>query len=203
MPKFTVGESILSPACYQRYYSHLPLGDELKIWKTLYTNKGTAVAACLAGDPQRAELISTDLYLYSDLEEFAYHFVLYDCGCNYLHQQDWRQAIDPLDLAKITIRNNYEWCVRIEELCANYRQTITDFDEHQDFARFWYDLLSSVRSEEYLIEYRALQVQWEWSESIVTDGLSLIRIQDLLNDYPSHPVVCEVFDQIYQYSLNS
>ncbi len=199
----TAGESIVAPACYQRYYSHLSLGDDLEIWKTLYTTQGTAVAACLAGDPQRAEVLSTNAYPNSNLEEFAYHFILYDCGCNYLQQQDWRQAIYQLDLAKNTIRDNDEWWMRIDQLCIHLRQKITDFDEHQDFARFWYDLLSSDRSVEYFIEYQALKIQWEWSESIVTDGLSLVRIQDLLNEYPSHPVVREIFDQIFQYSLNN
>jgi tetratricopeptide (TPR) repeat protein len=199
--KIMVGDLTILPASYQRYYAHIQLGESPQLWKTLYTNWGTAVAACLAGDPQRSATIQVDLEVNSSLDNFAYHFVVYQQGCYYLQQENWRSAIYPLDLAKSTIQANNEWSEKIDDLCANQRRKISDFEEHLDFARFWYDLLSTARSEVYLIEYRALTIHWEWYNAEVTDELALKKIQDLLDAYPHHPVVQEMFAQIYEYWL--
>jgi hypothetical protein len=194
--KIVVGELTIPPGCYQRYYSQISLGEEPQLWKTLYTNWGTAVAACLSGDPQRAETIRADLEINSNLEEFAYHFILYEQGCYDLQQENWRRAIYPLNDAKTTIHNNDAWRQKIDELCINHRRKIVDFNEHLDFSQFWYDLLSSAPAEAYLIEYKALKLQWEWSTSIVTNELSVTRIKDLLDHYPNHQVVQQVSIQI-------
>ncbi len=95
--RILAGELTIPPACYQRYYSQIPLGEELQVWKTLYTNWGTAVAACLAGDPLRAETIRVGLAVNSSLEGFAQHFILCEQGCYYLQQENWHSAIYPLD----------------------------------------------------------------------------------------------------------
>ncbi len=201
--KITAGCLTILPAIYQRYYAHISLGETPEIWKTLYTNWGTAVAACLAGDPQRAEIIQADLMVNSSLEEFANHFILYEQGCYHLQQEDWRSAIYPLDRAKNTIQNHNEWMAKIDELCANHRRKITEFEEHLDFSRFWADLFTSNRSQDYLIEYQALKIHWDWYHSLVSDELSLMRIQDLLNVHPDLPIVQEMFNQIYEYWLKT
>jgi hypothetical protein len=199
--KILAGELTIPPACYQRYFPHISLGEEPQIWKTLYTNWGTAVAACLAGDPQRAETIRAELAITSSLEEFADRFILYEQGCYYLQQENWHSAIYPLNDAKDTIDRHQLWRERIDELCINHRRKILDFNEHLDFARFWYDLVGSSQSENYLVEYLALKLQWEWSSEIVTNELALIKIRDLLTDYPYHLVAQQVSMQINEYQL--
>lgn len=194
--RISVGEIVIPPGCYQRYYSQIPLGETPQIWKTLYTNWGTAIAACLAGDPQRAETIRISLTIDDKLAAFANDFILYEQGCYYLQQENWHAAIYPLNDAKTTISNNDSWQQRIDELCINHRQKILDFNEHLDFAQFWHDLLSSAPAEAYSIEYKALKIHWEWRSSIVTNDLSLIRIKDLLDKYPAHQVVQQVSIQI-------
>ncbi len=194
--RILAGELTIPPACYQRYYSQIPLGEELQVWKTLYTNWGTAVAACLAGDPLRAETIRVGLAVNSSLEGFAQHFILCEQGCYYLQQENWHSAIYPLNDVKTTINNNSSWWHKINDLCIKYRTKIVDFNEHLDFARFWYDLLSSPQGEAYLIEYQALKIHWEWSSSIVTNELSVIKIKDLLNAHPTHQIVRQVSIQI-------
>ena len=192
----------IPPGCYQRYYN-LTLPTQLpQIWQTLYTKWGTAVAACLAGDPWRAESIQASLGTpESQLEIFAENFILYERGCDRLQQGDWYHAVYPLESAKIAISNNFEWWHKIDELCTTQRSKIDDIQDHLNFSKFWYDLLSSPRSEDYLIEYRAVKIHLDWYETAIGDELSLIKIKDLLDTYPNHPVVQDTFTQIYDYWL--
>jgi tetratricopeptide (TPR) repeat protein len=201
--KITIDNLVILPASYQRYYSHIQLDESPQLWKTLYTSWGKAVAACLAGDPQRSEVLQVELEVNSNLDNFAYHFVLYQQGCYYLQQENWRSAIYPLNLAKNTIQANDEWIEKIDKIFTAYRSKINDFDEHQDFAQFWYDLIATPQSEVYLIEYRALKIHWEWYNSEINDYFALHKIQNLLDDYPYHPVVQEMFAQIYEYWLKT
>jgi hypothetical protein len=213
--QIVVEKLIIPPGCYQTYYPQISLGEEPQIWRALYTNRGKAVAACLAGDPQRAELIEYQTqasfddiedhanYLRcSSLEEFASHFVLYEQGCYYLQQENWQVASQLLLEAKNTIDLNDVWYERIEQLCTEYRSKLTEFDDNLNFAKFWYDLLSSSQSEAYLIEYQALQIQNRWSLSEMSDEISLAKIQRLLDNYPYHPVVQAIFTQIQEYCAN-
>ncbi len=201
--KMMLGELIILPACFQRYYPHFSVGEELKVWKTLYTKWGKAVAACLAGDPQRAEVIKADLEISSKLEEFASQFISYKQGCYYLQQEDWRAAIYPLNDAKVAIRANYQWHDEINQLCTNHRLKIIDFEEHLDFSRFWNDLLPSNQSESYCVEYQALKIQSDWSKSLIPDAESLAKITDLLYYHPLHPIVQAMFTQINDYWLQN
>jgi hypothetical protein len=199
--KIIVGELTILPGCYQRYYAQISLGETPQLWKTLYTDWGKAVAACLAGDPQRAETIKIDLVINSNLAEFADRFILYQQGCYYLQQENWHSAIYPLNDAKTHIHNDREWWHKINELCLAQRRKIMEFEEHLNFAQFWYDLLSSPQSEDYLIEHRALKIQQDWANSIVNDELSLTKIQDLQATYPQHLVVKEISNQIETYCV--
>jgi hypothetical protein len=201
--KMMLGELVILPACFQHYYSQFSLGEELKVWKTLYTKWGKAVAACLAGDPDRAEIIKTDLAINSKLEEFASQFVLYKQGYYYIQQENWRKAIYPLNDAKLTIRDNYQWHDPIDQLCTNHRLKIIDFEEHLDFSRFWHDLLPSNQSESYFVEYQALKIQLDWCNSLIPDAESLAKIKDLLYYYPLHPIAQAMFTQINDHWLQS
>ena len=201
--KIIVAELIILPGCYQHYYSQIPLGEDLEVWKTLYTKWGKAVAACLAGDPQRAEIIKADLAINSSLEEFASQFILYKQGCYYLQQEDWRAAIYPLNDAKSTIVHNYQWHCELDQICTSHRHKIFDFGEHLDFSRFWHDLLSSDQSETYFVEYQALKIQSDWSNSLIPDAESLAKIQNLLHCYPLHPIAQAMYSQIYNYWLQN
>jgi hypothetical protein len=201
--KITVGELTILPACYQHYYPQISLGEQPEIWKTLYTNWGAAVAACLAGDPERAELIKNKLTINSSLENFANQFILYKQGCYALRQEDWRSASYQLNDAKPAIDANLSWQAEIDELCINHRQNIYDFDEHVDFSQFWHSLLSSYHSQLYVVEYQALKIRFEWANSLISDEESVIKIQDLHDTYPSHLIAAEIFTEIYQYWVNN
>ena len=197
--KIEIGELTILPGCYQRYYSQISLGEAPQLWKTLYTNWGKAVAACLAGDRHRAETIKIDLVVNTSIEAFAARFIFYQQGCYYLHQEQWQQAIYPLNDAKITVENDREWWQHLDELFGERRRKIDDFDEHLNFGQFWYDLLLSPQSEDYLIQYKALKIQQEWGDSIVSDERSLSRIKELQANYPQHPVAREIAAQIQDY----
>lgn len=202
--KIIIDELIILPGFYQKHYSQNSLDEKPQILKTLYTKFGKAVAACLDGDPKRSEVLQDDLLeVNSDLEEFAHHFVLYQQGCSYLQKEEWRGAIYPLSDIRNTIFQNDEWWQKIDELCAHQRNKISDFEEHLDFARFWHDLLSSLQSENYWIEYQALGIHWAWYNSTISDQASLTKIENLSIAYPEHLKVQEIFAQIHQYSLGN
>ena len=46
----------------------------------------------------------------------------------------------------------------IDLLCEKQRQKIDKFDEHLEFAQFWYELLGSKPARSYLAEYKAKQI---------------------------------------------
>jgi hypothetical protein len=201
--KISIGELTIPPGFYRDYYSHIPLSGKPQVWQTLYTKWGTAVAACLERDPQRSEIIRSDLAVNSSLEEFAEHFVLYEQGCYYLQQENWRRAIYPLNDAKNAILEHRLWQRRLNDICTERRKVIYDLDEHMDFATFWDDLLSSSESEDYLVQYKASKIQLDWSEDRVVGRLSLSRIKSLLNKYPNHLVVKQIYIQINEYELQN
>lgn len=201
--KIIIDGLTILPGFHQKYYSQSLLDEKPEIWRTMYTRWGKVVAACLDGDPKRSEILQDNLEANSSLEEFAYHFVLYKQGCSYLQQDEWRNAIYSLSGIKNTIAQNDEWWQRIDELCAHQRNIISDFEDHLNFARFWYDLLSSPQSEYYLIEYRALEIRWAWCNSTISDQVSLAKIEDLSIAYPDNLKVQEIFNEIYQYSLEN
>ena len=198
-----IGELIILPSLYQRDYAHIPLDNKSEIWQTLYTNWGKVVAACLAGDPERAEIIKVNLPTNSDVEKFANNYVLYQQGCYYLEQQDWYKASYYLNLAGAAIQENKEWYDKIDELCDNYQHQISDIDENLDFARFWDDLLSSSSSEIYQVEYLAIKIDHNWRNSLISDEKCLEQIRSLAEGYPYLDVVQEIFNMIEAHWLKS
>jgi hypothetical protein len=84
----------VTPGCYELHKENLKeITFPAKLWATLYTPWGLAVAACVEGDIQRAIQLKPSTKPTGEAESFAYKFVAYHEGCYHLQQQKWRKAM--------------------------------------------------------------------------------------------------------------
>ena len=151
----------------------------VNIWGTLYTSWGLAVAACLSADIPRAIKIkpsSTN----GEVEVFAKRFICFHEGCYHLQNKDWNKSKFPLNEIKSIIKNHADWQTEIDKSCKIQRKEISEFDEHLQFAQFWYDLLGSQESKTYLAEYRARQIVINLDKKKVSRDKSLQQLSEVL-----------------------
>jgi hypothetical protein len=168
------------------------------LWKTLYTEWGRSVAACLDGDPLRAVAIQPESTR-NAIEEMARDFVNYSHGAYYLEQHQWREAIAPLSQIQDLAIEYREWAKKIDKLCLKQQQWIEDRDEHLAFARFWYDLYPSDDARDYFLEYQVLYVDREWCENRLDDISALRQLEQLKQLDPERELTYRIIEKIQVY----
>ncbi|QMS89362.1 peptidase M, neutral zinc metallopeptidase site [Nostoc edaphicum CCNP1411] len=194
----------ITPVCYQYYLPQWQgifenrIHANQKILSFLYTNWGLAVAACLEGDYQRAIQLkpkpsTTDK---SYIAAFAQKFVAYHEGYYQLQQQKWREAIIPLKQAKPEIQASQDWQQEIDRLCGLQRQVISNFQEHLEFAQFWYDFLGSRDARSYLAEYKAEQIREQIANEQISSATALKELQKLKEIDNQNPIVIDLIERI-------
>jgi hypothetical protein len=192
-----VKQLLLSPGCYQLHFNALPKSNiPDKHWGKLYTNWGQAVAACIEGDVARAIQIKPKINAVSGAEKSADSFVTYHEGCYYLQQQHWRKAITPLNQVQGKIKNFSDWIREIDRLCDKQRQKIDNFEEHLEFAQFWYELLGSKPARSYLAEYKAKQIGNQLAEEKITFTQGQKQLLDLKTIDDANPIVIDLIKKI-------
>ncbi len=194
-----VNDLFLTPSCYQRYQEKLQRENlPGKLWGSLYTNWGLAVAACLEGDTARAIQIKANLSPINEAERFAVNFISYYEGCHYLQQQRWRDAVSSLQAAKLQIQADNDWQNEIDRLCNLQRQAINDNDlnEHLDFAQFWYDLLDSKSARSYLAEYKSEAIRKKLAKEKIKPTQALKDLEQVKKIDPNNPVVNALIEQV-------
>jgi hypothetical protein len=192
-----VKQLLLLPGCYQLHFNGLPKSNiPDKHWGKLYTNWGQAVAACIEGDLARAIQIKPKINAVSGAEKSADSFVTYHEGCYYLQQQHWRKAITPLNQVQGKIKNFPDWIREIDRLCDKQRQKIDNFEEHLEFAQFWYELLGSKPARSYLAEYKAKQIGNQLAEEKITftQGQKQLMELNIIDD--ANPIVIDLIKKI-------
>ena len=192
-----VKEIFLTPGCYQRHRDYLPgISFPAQFWGALYTDWGLAVAACLEGDTARAIQIKPVNTPYSEAERFAFSLVSYHEGCYHIQNQNWREAITPLKQAKAEIKASSNWREEIDRLCGIQRQEIENFDEHLDFAQFWYELLGSQPARSYLAEYKAEQIREKFANEKISLSQALRELKKIKDIDERNPVVLELIKNV-------
>ena len=187
----------ITPGCYDRYRTRLTAPEfPAQLWGALYTDWGLAVAACLDGDSARAIQIKPARAGASSAERFASTFVSYHEGCHYLQQQRWRDAVNSLKQAQAEIRASLAWREQVDTLCGVQRQAITDFNEHLDFAKFWYDLLESQAARSYFAEYKAQQIREKLVAEQITDEKAIRELEEIKRLDPQNPVVLDLIERV-------
>ncbi|PSB52976.1 hypothetical protein [Chamaesiphon polymorphus] len=192
-----VNQILMLPGSYQRHAHTLPqseLPDES--WCRLYTNWGPAVAACIEGDTNRGLQIQPQTKPVSVAEKSAKSFITYHEGCYYLQQYNWRKAIEPFKQVRSEINNFPKSIDEIDRLCGKQRQEIDKFEEHLEFAQFWYDLVASKTAGSYLAEYKAMQVSGKLAEEQITLNEGLNQLLQLKKIDDTNPVVLDTIDKI-------
>lgn len=197
-----IKDVFITPGCYQHY---LPQWQRIfdnridanqKILNSLYTNWGLAMAACLEGDYQRAIQLKPSTTDKSDIAAFAQKFVAYHEGYYQLQQQKWREAIIPLKQAKPEIQASQDWQQEIDRLCGLQRQAISEFQEHLQFAQFWYGLLESRDARSYLAEYKAEQIREQIANEQISLAIALRELQKIKQIDNQNPIVIDLIERI-------
>jgi tetratricopeptide (TPR) repeat protein len=192
-----INQILLSPGCYQRHINTIPQSDlPAEPWSRLYTNWGPAVAACIEGDTDRALQIKPQISSVSVAEKSANSFITYHEGCYYLQQYQWRKAIKPFKQVRAEIKNFSNSIDEIDRLCGKQRQEIDNFEEHLEFAQFWYDLVASKPAGSYFAEYKAMQVSSQLAEEQITLDEGLTQLLQLKKIDDTNPVVLDTIDKI-------
>ncbi|MEH2404012.1 hypothetical protein [Nostoc sp.] len=196
-----IKDVFITPSCYQYYLPEWQgifenrIHANQKILSSLYTNWGLAVAACLEGDYQRAIQLKPSTANNSEITAFAQKFVAYHEGC-YQLQQKWREAIIPLKQAKPEIQANKDWQQEIDRLCGLQRQVISEFQEHLEFAEFWYDLLGSRDARSYLAEYKAEKIREQIANEQISSAIALRELQKIKEIDNQNPIVIDLIERI-------
>ncbi len=192
-----VKELLILPGCYQRHCHQLPRRDfPPQLWGALYTNWGLAVAACKDGDVSRAIQIKPTISPTSSVECFAHSFVSYHEGCYHLANKHWRKAVIPLQQAKSQIVGCNEWEKKVERLCEQQRRNIETFDEHLEFAQFWYELLASQPARSYSAEYKAEKIRQQLVANQISEQKALEQLQHLKKIDENNPLVMDLFQSV-------
>lgn len=205
-PLFTgmkVQELFITPGCYNRFYAQWQnilveyIDSKQNILRTLYTSWGLAVAACIEGDVLRAiQIKPSNQSNISKTEFFAKQFIAYHEGCHYLKQQKWRQAINHLDTAKTEIQASRDWQNEIDKLCTFQRQAISEFQEHLEFAQFWYNLLSSNQAKSYLAEYKAEELRQKLVNNKISPDQALNELKKIQQIDQENPIVLDFIERL-------
>ncbi|MCC5601290.1 peptidase M, neutral zinc metallopeptidase site [Nostoc favosum] len=197
-----IKDVFITPGCYQHYLPQWQgifdnkIHANQKILNSLYTNWGLAMAACLEGDYQRAIQLKPSTTDKSDIAAFAQKFVAYHEGSYQLQQQKWREAIIPLEQAKPEIQASQDWQQEINRLCGLQRQAISEFQEHLEFAQFWYDLLESRDARSYLAEYKAEQIRKQIASEQISLATALRELQKIKQIDNQNPIVIDLIQRI-------
>ena len=171
------------PGCYQRFRNYLPrINFPAKVWGSLYTDWGLAVAACYENDIARAIKIKPGKNPISEAERFACNFISYHEGCYYLQNLEWRKAIKLLQQAKSEIKAKSDWCKEIDRLCEAQRQNLDEFDKHLQFSKFWYELIDSQPSKSYFAEQSAIQVGLKIDDKKISLSQGLDELRAIRNN---------------------
>lgn len=188
------------PGCYYQYshlFSNFNFPNEQL--SALYSDWGFAVAACLDNHILRAIHLKPIYPPQSPAEIYSSNFVDYHEGRYYLQQFDWRLSIKSLNNIKSYIQSNSEWRENIDRLCSAQRRKIDNFNEHLEFAEFWYDLLQSQDSRSYLAEYKAEAIRQQWAKDKISNDAALEKLNQLKKIDPHNPVVLELCQKVKDY----
>ncbi|MTJ07205.1 peptidase M, neutral zinc metallopeptidase site [Anabaena sp. UHCC 0204] len=200
-----INNLFITPGCYEYYRNYYELQNikpvekisfHQKILHSLYSCWGLAVAACLEADIQRAIILKPSKKAIIESEEFASKFVDYHEGYFYLQKQNWQQAIIPLKQAKSEIQNNQDWQQEIDRLCSLQRQAISEFNEHLEFAQFWYDLIATKSARSYLAEYKAEELQEKLFSQQISTEQALQHLQVIRRIDEDNPVVITLIEKV-------
>lgn len=198
-----IQEIFITPAFYQHHKSQLKnISLTTNNLGMLFTDWGLAVSACLKNDVERGIKIKPNLTPSSDIEKLAYSLINYHEGCYHLQHNSWKKAVSCLKIAQNEIKNNHDWLTEIDSLCQKQRQKIEELKENLDFAQFWYDLLKSSQSANYLAEYKAREISQQIGDKKITLSQAMNKLKEVKKIDQTNPLVIDLMSRI-EYDLEA
>jgi hypothetical protein len=197
-----VNDVFITPGCYQKFSAKwqntivYKIHSNQKLLHSLYTPWGLAIAACIEGDRQRAIQLKPVNKHTIEVEQFARNFVAYHEGCYYFQQEKWQNAVIFWHQAKAEIQENQDWQKEVDKLCNHQRQIISEFEEHLQFAEFWYDLIDSSSAVSYLAEYKAEEIRQKLTNKQISPSQAQQKLQELTNIDSNNPVVNDIIENL-------
>ena len=89
-----------------------------------------------------------------------------------------------------------DWVREIDRLCEKQRQKIDTFEEHLEFAQFWYELLASKPARSYIAEYKAKQIGNQLAEEKITFTQGQKQLLELKTIDDDNPIVIDLIKRI-------
>ncbi|BAQ61257.1 hypothetical protein GM3708_1663 [Geminocystis sp. NIES-3708] len=198
-----IKELFITPAFYQQYKKELKnIKLTVNQLSTLFTDWGLTVAACLKNDVERGIKIQPNLSPSTDVEKLANSFINYYQGCYYLKHDSWKKAKSCLQISQNYIKNNRELVTQINNLCEKQRQKLENFNEHLEFAQFWYDLLKSPASASYLAEYKAREISDKVANEKISFSQAISQLKKVQKIDKNNPLVLDLLSRL-EYSLEA
>ncbi|NCO76162.1 MAG: peptidase M, neutral zinc metallopeptidase, zinc-binding site [Cyanobacteria bacterium] len=192
-----IRELFITPAFYQQHKSQLKnINLTINQLGTLFTDWGLTVAACLKNDVERGIKIKPNLTPSSDIEKLAYSLINYYQGCYYLQQDSWKKAVSCLKIAQNEIKNNCDWLTEIDSLCQKQRQKIENFNEHLEFAQFWYNLLKSSSSASYLAEFKAREISDKVANEKISFSQAISQLKEVQKIDQNNPLILDLLSRL-------
>lgn len=202
-----IHDLFLTPGCYhyfQQQWQHIISLPNIQsenhpdnyLLHSLYTPWGLTIAACVAGDIDRGIQLKPLQKPTTEIEIFADQFVAYHQGYYYLQKQNWQDAVKYLLEAKLQIENNITWQGELDQLCIYQRQAISQFNEHLQFAQFWYNLLGSISARNYLAEYQAESLREQLLQETISSDQALAGLEIIKKIDENNPVVISLIETI-------
>lgn len=204
-----INNLLISPAGsyyvnHNYFQNHLQLINyenyDNQLCKTLYTDWGLAIAACIQGDIERAINIKPPKSPHLEIEKYAHSWLCYHEGCYYLQNDDnWYKAAPVLKQAKNLILVNSEWNKQLDYIFDQKRRqinnTTNNLSEHLTLSQLWFDLLNSQKAKGYLAEIKAEEVR----EQIIAEKISLKealrKLQEIKKIDANNPVTIDLIDK--------
>jgi hypothetical protein len=192
-----IGNIYLTPGC-SRYFPNVlsQTRPHESLLGTLYTAWGTAIAACLDGDIERAIQIQPRQTATNSLEKLAVSTITYYRGKHALQSGKWREAQTHLKGLASIIQKNREWQKEIDELGTKIRRELDNNNDHINFAEFWHHITGNPVASAYLAEYKAEDIR----ERIVEEKISLSQakreLQKLRTIDKNNPLVEDLIEKI-------
>jgi hypothetical protein len=164
--------------------------------RSLYTDWGLAVAACIEGDVERAIQLKPYQNDTTPEKKYAHQFVAYHEGCYHLKDYDWRKAMFALKKAQTEITATPEWKEYLNQLCNEQRQKIHSQDDHLQFAEIWYELLKSPAARSYLAETKTEALREKLASDKISENKAKGELKEILKLDPQNPVTLDLYEKV-------
>ncbi|NCQ43289.1 MAG: peptidase M, neutral zinc metallopeptidase, zinc-binding site, partial [Cyanobacteria bacterium] len=99
-------------------------------------------------------------------------------------------------IAQNEIKNNCDWLTEIDSLCQKQRQKIENFNEHLEFAQFWYNLLKSSSSASYLAEFKAREISDKVANEKISFSQAISQLKEVQKIDQNNPLILDLLSRL-------